>query len=79
MVLLSGCSGLELFDAMHQSESRDEQAATFDPGLANGTKSTTTPTESAAPRAKPTAPPTARSTASTAPAFVAPNAISCPV
>ena len=41
MVLLSGCSGLELFDAMRQSESRDEQAATFDPGLANGTANRT--------------------------------------
>jgi len=73
MLLLSGCSSLELFDALRQTEPHDEQAATFDPGLANGTKSTTTPTESAAPRAKPAVPRIAETAARTPPPPVAPD------
>lgn len=55
MLLLSGCSNLDLFNIMGQDEAPDETAATFDPET--GARKPASPTGEASPRAKPAPPP----------------------
>ncbi len=63
MLALSGCSTLDLFGDVDESEARDETAATFDPEA--GAPKSPGQTKDASPRAKPR-PPTATPTPETA-------------